>query len=248
MGLLGGIIGGIIGSMFGGPWGAAIGAGIGYTLGNQTDTSSSPDKPSPALVSLFRALGKIAKADGVVSQEEAAFVSELIREFGKDDSDLRTALKRQFDRGKSPEVSFAAEVRKLDALLTPDIKRSIMEIFCALARVDDVLTDAEKSLLLEAETIFGLRGFVDNFFNGSRQQRGAETRSSGGSLADAYKTLGIAPSASDAEVKAAWHKKTKEFHPDRLSGKGLSEKFIEFAEEEMKKVNLAYETIMQSRK
>lgn len=248
MGLLGGIIGGIIGSAFAGPWGAAIGAGIGYMWGGKQGSSASPDTPSGALISIFRILAKIAKADGVVSQEEAAFVSELLQTFGKDNPALRKALKQEFDNAKSGGISFSAEVRNLNAQLSPDAKRTAMEIFCTLARIDNILSEAEKSLLLEAEAVFDLSGFVEHFFNGSRQQRGRAPRSSGGTLADAYRTLGITPDASDAEVKAAWHKKTKEFHPDRLSGKGLSEAFIEFAEEEMKKVNLAYETIMNARK
>lgn len=240
MGLFGGILGGIIGSIFAGPWGAAIGAGIGCMVNEGKKPAQSP------LLPLFRALAKIAKADGVVSQEEAALVSELIKNFGKDDPDLRKALKAEFDQAKASDISFADEA-KLLAQLPVDARREVLEIFCTLARIDNYVDEREKQLLYQAEKIFRLPGFVDQFFNGSRQQTHAP-EPGGDDLAGHYRTLGISPSATDEEVKKAWKKKSLEFHPDRLAGKGLSEAFIELAEAEMKKINLAYDAIMKSRK
>ena len=250
MGLLGGILGGVLGAAFAGVWGAAIGAFIGYNVGDgSSPAANTASGRADVLAPLFRALAKIAKSDGVVSPSEAAFVSELLREFGGGDAALRAKLKREFDEAKTSGVPFGEEVRILNASLPADAKRTVLEIFCTLARADGRLADTEAKLLREAETIFGLPGFVDAFFDASREKSDSRTTSASGSISlhECYEILGIPSSASDAEVKKAWRQKTLEFHPDKLMGKGLSESFIEFADAQMKKINLAYETIKKSR-
>ncbi|MCQ2377903.1 MAG: TerB family tellurite resistance protein [Victivallaceae bacterium] len=258
MGLFGGILGGVIGATFAGPWGAAIGAVIGYNVHGAGKPSQKEIEEAEAmsarahqavLTHIFRALAKIAKSDGVVSQEEAAMVSELLREFCGDDAALRSQMKAEFDRAKSSGPAFGDEVRSLAALLTDEAKNSVLEMFCTLARVDGRVSAVEIALLREAEAILDRHGFVDRFFNasGSGNSHRPESASDDFPLNECYRILGIAPEASDAEVKKAWRQKTLEFHPDRVMGKGLSESFIEFADVQMKKVNRAYETIRKAR-
>lgn len=59
-----------------------------------------------------------------------------------------------------------------------------------------------------------------------------------------YKTLEIEPTASPVEVRAAYKKKIREYHPDRVSG--LGEKLRKMAEEESKLINKAY-SILKSK-
>lgn len=58
---------------------------------------------------------------------------------------------------------------------------------------------------------------------------------------DPYQVLGVSPSASDDEVKAAYRKLAKQYHPDRNNGS-------EEAERKMMQVNDAYAQIMEMRK
>lgn len=60
-----------------------------------------------------------------------------------------------------------------------------------------------------------------------------------------YEILGVSPSASKKEVKAAYRKVILECHPDRTAG--LSEEIMKFATEQAKVVNNAYEAIMRER-
>ena len=60
---------------------------------------------------------------------------------------------------------------------------------------------------------------------------------------DPYKVLGVSPSASDDEIKEAYRKLARKYHPDKYADSDLKE----LAEEKMKEINSAYEEIQSSR-
>ena len=60
---------------------------------------------------------------------------------------------------------------------------------------------------------------------------------------DPYKVLGIDPSASDEEVKKAYRKLSRKYHPDS----NMNSAHPEIAEAKFKEVQQAYETIMKQR-
>ena len=66
-------------------------------------------------------------------------------------------------------------------------------------------------------------------------------------LADAYRTLGVKPSASDEEVKRAYREKAKSCHPDVLRSQGASDRKVVEATEKMAKVNAAWTAISKER-
>lgn len=61
---------------------------------------------------------------------------------------------------------------------------------------------------------------------------------------DPYKVLGIENTASDEEVKAAYRELVRKYHPDNYHDNPLAD----LAEEKMKEINLAYDTILKQRK
>jgi DnaJ like chaperone protein len=60
-----------------------------------------------------------------------------------------------------------------------------------------------------------------------------------------YRILEIDKSASDTEVKKAYRKMVKKYHPDKLQH--LGEEHIEGAEEKFRQVQKAYEQIQKER-
>ena len=65
-------------------------------------------------------------------------------------------------------------------------------------------------------------------------------------LVAAYKILGILPSATDDEVKAAYRKMALKHHPDRVAS--LGEDIRKAAEEKFQEINAAKEAIYKARK
>jgi len=61
----------------------------------------------------------------------------------------------------------------------------------------------------------------------------------------AYKILEIETSASDSELKKAYRKMVKKYHPDKLTG--LGEEHLQGAKEKFQNIQAAYETIKKER-
>ncbi len=62
-------------------------------------------------------------------------------------------------------------------------------------------------------------------------------------MKDPYEVLGVSRTASDAEIKKAYHELVKKYHPDNFADNPLAD----LASEKMKEVNEAYDSITKSR-
>ena len=67
-------------------------------------------------------------------------------------------------------------------------------------------------------------------------------------LASAYDVLGVAPNASDEEVKKAYRRLANKYHPDKLTGQGVPDFLQKSSGECFKKIQTAYAYIKKSRK
>lgn len=70
-------------------------------------------------------------------------------------------------------------------------------------------------------------------------------RDAGSSLDAAYKVLGVSPSATDEEVKAAYRQLALKNHPDRVAT--LGEDVRKAAEKKFQEINATKETIWKAR-
>lgn len=63
-------------------------------------------------------------------------------------------------------------------------------------------------------------------------------------MSDPYKVLGVSPDATDEEVKAAYRRLAKKYHPDNYADSPLAD----LAGEKMKEINEAYDEVVKQRK
>ena len=249
MGWKGALLCGTLGAFVGGPLGAVIGGVIGhFATGSADDShkthSESDQKQALFVVAIFSTLAKMAKADGVVSTDEAQMIKNFIaRHFKNED---RLFIRQVFNTARDNNDTFESYCDQLCSIVgnDPEFKQHFLGVLCELAVADGVLHPAEKTQLYYAERVFGLRGYVDTFF------RYGESAAQGGeqNLDVYYQVLGCTEAATDDEIKSAYRKKCRDFHPDLLQSKGLPEEFITFAEKEMQRINQAYDAIRKARK
>ena len=111
-----------------------------------------------------------------------------------------------------------------------------------VAQADGTITGGEQAFIEGVATKLGLGPFVRGFGNEAGGGHGGGwTAPAHDEVADAYSTLGLAAGAPADEVKKAWRKLSLENHPDRATH--LGEEFHRLAEERMRKINAAYQTL-----
>ncbi len=230
------IIGGVLGSFIG-PWGTAIGIGIGH----QFDKGASRVQQAGMVmqVAFFGCLAKMAQADGKVSKEEIQAVEQIIARLGYTPR-MREAAIEIFRKAKDDPHTAADYLNQLASVIqfNPQIAMTFLAALHAVAQADGLIHPGEREILQQAERAFRLRpGTVDALLGGGRANN----------LDDAYKVLEVAPEMSDNEIKKVYRQKCIEFHPDKLASKGLPKEFMEYANEQLSKINEAYDTIKKAR-
>ena len=230
-------IGGMIGFTIGGPIGGIVGAIIGSKLGDKEQVRPSINQKNQAafFTALFACFAKIAKADGQVTREEVDKVDHFIKERFKFPPDQRAFAIQVFNHAKDDNSSFRDYASQLSSLLSNNQSALVMfyELLFELSMADGHLDPTEEAILSEAIPIFGLE---PNLFNLNKRKFGAD-------ISDAYAVLGVTKDMSFKEIKTAYQRKRKEFHPDTLLSKGLPEELLEKAKDKFIEIQSAFEEI-----
>jgi len=262
MNLVGLLIGAVLGFLVGGPFGAIIGAMLGQSLsvGVSRGGWSGHDSAQAQQVfftATFSVMGHVAKADGVVSPDEIQAARAVMAHMNLDATQQRAAIEL-FNQGKEPGFDLDGILRDLRAACRGrhDLLGMFLQIQLHAAMADGVMHPTEEALLQRICAAIGISQFELNqymqFINAQRRFRGGP----GGSgtqtqrrddLAAAYQTLGVAPTATDAEIKTAYRRLMKENHPDKLVARGLPENMIKLAQEKVQQINVAYDAIKSAR-
>ena len=230
-------IGGMIGFTIGGPIGGILGAIIGSKLGDKEQARPSINQKNQAafFTALFACFAKIAKADGKVTREEVDKVDHFIKERFKFPPDQRAFAIQVFNHAKDDDNSFRDYASQLSSLLSNNQSALVMfyELLFELSMADGHLDPTEEEILRQAIPIFGLE---PDLFNLNKRKFGAD-------ISDAYAVLGVTKDMSYKEIKTAYQRKRKEFHPDTLLSKGLPEELLEKAKDKFIEIQSAFEEI-----
>lgn len=253
MSLAGGIFGAVIGAFVGGPIGALIGGGVGLLLSGAAGNRERERQRYMTLQwmrNFFRCLGKLAKSDGHVSEDEVEFVKSLMKEW-KLDKEMRQLMIASFNEGRDSSESFETLVSALHHSIpaargAEKLRCGLTMLFCVLVSVDRVADPHEVEMLKSAGRILGTERIVNDFFTHTSGGRSAG-RSDFVPLEECYKVLDVSPDATDQEIKKAYRKKAIAFHPDKVQGAGLSDEKIQEAKEKFQQITNAYDTIRKHR-
>jgi DnaJ like chaperone protein len=203
------------------------------------------------LETVFTSMGKLAKADGHVSQDEISHVEQFMQKLGMTEGHRLQAI-ALFKQGTDPAFDIEPTYRRFMAVCghTKHLKQVLLVYLIVMALADGHLHPAEESLLGD---IAARLGYDQVMFKKMLEMVQNQSHFSGGQasavsvLDDAYKALGVTKDNTDAEIKRAYRKLMSQYHPDKLMGQGVPEDMIAIATEQAKEIQLAHDLIKKSR-
>lgn len=247
LGIIGGLLGLFIGSIIDRVRALGLGGANPLTAGQ---------RQAVFLDTVFVLMGKLAKADGRISQVEIDHVEAFIKKMGMSAEHRQEAI-RQFKRGADPAFDISPTLNEFMAHCghTFNLRQVLLVYLTVMALADGQLDPAERQILEQVATHLGYTRNEFNrildmvlgqaHFSGRQQRQARPTQAS--DLDDAYKALGVNKDASNQEIKRAYRKLMSQYHPDKLMGQGVPEDMIAVATEQAKEIQVAYDLIKKHR-
>lgn len=239
-----------------------FGALIGYFAGSFIDRYraygagainpfTSAHRQTVFLETLFTLMGKLAKADGHISQHEITHVEDFMQKMGMSSEHRQLAISL-FKRGAAPDFDIGPKLNEFMTVCghTHNLRHVLLVYLIVMALSDGRLDAAEENLLRDVALYLGydetaFRQLLEMVLNQSHFA-GGKTESPT-ALNDAYKALGVNEDSSDQEIKRAYRKLMSQYHPDKLMGQGLPDDMIAAATAQAQEVQTAYDLIKKSR-
>lgn len=234
-------LGWVIGGFFGQPVIAGIacgilGVGIGHALFDRSGGGPASGKQAVFTAGVIALGAKLAKADGVVTDDEV----EAFREVFKSAPGDMKYVARVFNLAKQDVAGYEfyadqiADSFKDDRELMQDLIDGLFHI----AAADGVIHPNEEEYLRDVSQKFG---FTETEFKYILARHVPSDRRS------PYDVLEITPEISDDDLKSHYRRMVSDNHPDRLIARGVPQEFIEIATEKLAAINEAYSEIAQER-
>lgn len=233
-----------LGFAFGGP----IGSILGYVVGNFIEgftkedvenaksfrTSGSNVQSGDFEISLLLLSAEVIKADGKVDERELSYVREHFkRMYGEDRANHAFKLFKGFV--KNNKISTRQVCIQIQQNLTHASRLQLIHFLFGIAKVDGFVSDNEVGIIKNIASYLNIN---QTDFE-SIKAMFYETSDS------AYKILEIEKTATNEELKAAYRRMVKKYHPDKLQH--LGEEHVKGAEDKFKQVQKAYEQIQKER-
>ena len=258
-------IGATLGWSFGGPIGAIIGLALGslvdavadgggFLLGegdttrkqykthqtNQQRTRQQQTYQRPTThsgdfeVSLLILASLVIKADGNQDQRELDFVrTQFLNLYGKERANHAFKLFKEINKQQINTRQVCLQIKQM---MDHPSRLQLLHFLFGIAKADNFVSEEE---VRQVHTIAGYLGISHRDFE-SIKAMFFNTRD------NAYKILEIEKSATVDEIKAAYRKMVKKYHPDRVAH--LGKEHQEGAEEKFRQVQQAYEELQKERR
>jgi DnaJ like chaperone protein len=219
------------GFLFGGPVGALVGAVAGHFMFDR-----EADPGIAFTIAVIALAGKMAKADGIVSDAELEAFERVFRVPEAEQGHVR----RIFNLARQDVAGYEAYAGQIARLFmgNPGVLEDVLDGLFEIAKADGVLHPAESQFLERVADIFG---FAPNEFRRIRASHFAPE------LTDPYVILGVSYVAGDDEIRRTYLRLVRENHPDSLIARGVPEEFVKLANDKLAAINGAYERICAER-
>lgn len=203
------------------------------------------------LETVFILMGKLAKADGRVSESEVSHVEQFMQKLRMTREHRLKAI-ALFKQGASADYDIHPQLNEFLSVCghSRNLRQVLLVYLIIMGLSDGNLNSAEDNLL---RSIAGRLGYSPAAFEQlldmvmNQMHFAAGGASSANALDDAYKALGVSKDSTDEEIKRAYRKLMSQYHPDKLMGQGVPEDMIAVATEQAKEVQIAYDLIKKSR-
>ena len=234
-----------LGWSFGGPIGGIIGYALGSLLSSTrpqvirsevNEQFGNTEEKRDFNVTLLVLSAAVMKADGGVKKSELDYVKRFfLQNFGQERAEnyikmLRDILEKEYN---IYEVS-----AQVGHYMDYSSRLQLLHYLFGIAAADGNVSQAEVDVI---HTISMYMGVTDPDFLSIKAMFVREVNATD----NAYKILGVDPSATDEEVKKAYREMAKKNHPDLVSN--LGEDVRQAAEKKFQEINQAYETIKKQR-
>ena len=186
----------------------------------------------------FTLLGKMAKIDGNISKQEGDYVINLIQQLNLN-ADYKSTAINYFNNAKNESKSIEELAHTFHQLFSraPQVERQLLHQLAGIASADGIISSEEEQVLQSVARIFLISSselyHILNSFQASTDQ--------------SYHILGVSRETNDIEIKKAYKKLVKEYHPDLLKSKGMSPSMIEQAKKRFLEIQNAWSKIRKER-
>ncbi len=226
-----------------GPIGAVIGAALGYGAGSLLDEfrkrgllnlDTKPiSEEDDFILSMIVLASAVIKADGKVDKHELAYVRTYLADyFGNAYISDYIYI---FEQVLPQQFNIDQVCKQISSNSSYESRVVMLEFLFGIAAADYDIADSEVELIQQISNKLG----IDSRDFQSVAAMHLPT------VDGPYKILELKPSASDAEVKAAYRAMLQKFHPDKVAH--IGEGAMRAAREQFDKIQKAYEQIKKER-
>ena len=184
-------------------------------------------------ISLLILASVVIKADGKVDERELNFVrSQFVGMYGKDRANKAFQL---FKGMMKKQVSSRQVCIQIRQHMPHSSRLQLIHFLFGIAKADEYVSD------IEVDEIRKIAGYlyVNQYDFESIKAMFYKSSDS------AYKILEVEKSVTDSELKTAYRKMVKKYHPDKLIG--LGDEHLKGAKEKFQRIQEAYEAIKKER-
>jgi len=195
----------------------------------------APDRSVAFTMAVIALAAKLAKADGVVTDDERETFSRL---FTVPPGERRN-VERVFRLAAGSAAGFEAYAKQIANLFhdSPKVLEDVVDSLFHIAGADGVMHPDEMRFLERVTEIFGIK----------HRFRCIRARHMHHPDDAAYEALGVSPCDDLEDIRRAYRKLVRENHPDRLVARGVPREMLRLATERMAAINAAYEAIVKDR-